>query len=375
MIRRLRCVLGEGAFGGRAGRAAADSAVGRGMADVLAALDNVIDDDAALGRICAGIGTGPAASAPDRDAGAAADEVRARIGMAQPAGTMARAGGPAARRRRVLRSLAGAAAAVAAAAVALVAVGLPGATGEGQAVNTAYVVKRLDRALSAAGPGDIAQMTVTTHGASGTTTAQEWSYGDQWRSLTVAPSGHPVYDEGFGGGSLYTIVSYPSRTWARQRESGRGATPALGPPGCEPVIAGFPLFPSGLPVIDVAAGSLPAALARNLRAAISCGALVEAGRQRVDGTDAIKLTSRPGSPIPETIWVSPGTYLPVRVIVRPAPGTPGPWQTADLTWLKPTAQDLAYLTVPIPAGFRHVAIGPILHHMSPGSAQKVEGPP
>ena len=48
MIRWLR-----DAFGGGTKREAADAAVGRGMADVLAALDNVIDDDAALGRICA----------------------------------------------------------------------------------------------------------------------------------------------------------------------------------------------------------------------------------------------------------------------------------------------------------------------------------
>ena len=51
MIRWLR-----DAFGGGTKREAADAAVGRGMADVLAALDNVIDDDAALGRICAGRG-------------------------------------------------------------------------------------------------------------------------------------------------------------------------------------------------------------------------------------------------------------------------------------------------------------------------------
>ena len=51
MIRWLR-----DAFGGGPKREAADAAVGRGMADVLAALDNVIDDDAALGRICAAPG-------------------------------------------------------------------------------------------------------------------------------------------------------------------------------------------------------------------------------------------------------------------------------------------------------------------------------
>jgi hypothetical protein len=51
MIRWLR-----DAFGGGTKREAAEAAVGRGMADVLAALDNVIDDDAALERICAETG-------------------------------------------------------------------------------------------------------------------------------------------------------------------------------------------------------------------------------------------------------------------------------------------------------------------------------
>jgi hypothetical protein len=39
-----------------------------------------------------------------------------------------------------------------------------------------------------------------------------------------------------------------------------------------------------------------------------------------------------------------------------APGQPGPWQTADITWLPPTAQNLATLTVPIPAGYRQVPL-------------------
>jgi hypothetical protein len=89
-----------------------------------------------------------------------------------------------------------------------------------------------------------------------------------------------------------------------------------------------------------------------------------AGHQRVDGIEATELTSRPDSPIYETIWVSPGTYLPVRVVVRSAIGQPVVRLTADITWLAPTAQNLAKLTVPIPAGFRQVqlinAVMPIL---------------
>jgi hypothetical protein len=344
MIRRPRA-----AAGGVRISETADAVVCRGMAQVLAALDSVIDDDAALGRIYAAHGgTGP--SGP-------------RL--------------PASRRRVALRSVTGVAVAAAVAAVVLMAVELHGAgedhTG-GSAVNTAYVVKRVDRALSTAGPGAIAQLSVVTHGVGGTTTAQEWSYGDRWRSLTNSASGHPVYDEGMGSGSIYTIVSYPAGTWARHRESG-GPAAALGPRGCAPVMAALPLFPSGLPAIDASAGLVPAAVARDLRAAISCGALAVAGRQRVDGIDAIELTSRPGSPISETVWVSPGTYLPVRVTVRSALGTQGPWQSADITWLSPTAQNLANLTVVVPAGFRQVPLGPLARHMSAGSAQKVGSAP
>ena len=64
------------------------------------------------------------------------------------------------------------------------------------------------------------------------------------------------------------------------------------------------------------------------------------------------------------------TDLPVRVVVRSAPATPflpqGKLvptnskgvlrQTADITWLPPTAQNLAKLTVPVPAGFRQVSL-------------------
>jgi len=257
-----------------------------------------------------------------------------------------------------VRSAAGAAAALAAGAVALVAGVVPGAGhhgNEGEAVDTAYVVKRIDRALSAAGPGDIAHMTVTTSGGTTATTAEEWSYGNQWRSVTNSPSGHPIYDQGLSSSSVYTQVSYQRRIWARQPEP---ASPDKPLSGCELAVAA-PLLLFQLGVAGGAsASSLPATVAGDLRTAISCGTLAVAGRQRVDGTEAIELTSRPGSQWPETIWVSPDTYLPVRVVARPAPRKPGAaWQTADITWLPPTTQNLATLTVPVPAGFRQVPAG------------------
>jgi len=128
-------------------------------------------------------------------------------------------------------------------------------------------------------------------------------------------------------------------------------------------VAGPKLIPPGLAGIGFPTSPLPASVATVLRTAISCGTLAVAGRQRVDGIEAIKLTNRPARLISETVWVSPGTYLPVRVIVRSAPGMPALRQTADITWLRPTAQNLARLTVRVPAGFRQVPLAKILQHI------------
>jgi hypothetical protein len=364
MIRGLR-----DAFGGGTSRQAADAAVGHGMADVLAALDNVIDDDVALGHIYAGLGRHVPGAAPGRAATATAGDASAPASRPGTAAAPAGAGGPAASRRRLALLPAAAVAAVltaGAVALALATTGMPasGPGGPGRpAVSTAYVVKRVDSALSAADPGLIAQMTVTTQnaatsdGRAAPATTEEWSYGGQWRAVTYSPSGHLLYEEGYSTASVYTVVNYRTRAWARQHESGRPAALTPGGRGCGPVIAALPLlFQPALPAGGPAATWLPSTVAKDLRAAVSCGNLASAGTQRVDGIEAIKLSSSPDSMIPETIWVSPGTYLPVRVVIRPSPGTPGPSQSANITWPKPTTQNLASLTVPIPAGFRRVPL-------------------
>jgi hypothetical protein len=308
-------------------------------------------------------------------------DLRAPAGMAQRAAQR--------RHRRIaLRSGAGLVAALAAAAVALVAVVVPGSGAGGSAVLAAYVLKRVDGALNAAEPGDIAQVTVVSTGVgvlgfgnglgsvTRTTTTEEWSYGDRWRAVTYSGTGQPAYDEGFSAASVYTLVSYLAREWASERGLGRPlgllfgpqrgnvqivppGRPVVvtGPGGCHPLGPAFPsLFQPGLPGIGFSAKSPPTTVARALRTAVSCGTLVEAGRQRVNGIETIKLTSRPNSLIVETVWVSPGTYLPVRVVVSSGPGAPASGLTANIIWLKPTAQNLTNLTVPIPAGFRHVSL-------------------
>ena len=228
MIRRLR-----DPFGGRASREAADAAVARGMADVLAALDNVVDDDDALARIYAARATSMSFEASGRPAGTTAgqgSELGSAIVRGRPRGTMT------SRRRLALRSVAGAAAALAAGAVALVAVGVPdarhGAT-EAPAITAAYVVRQVNRALSAAEPGEIAHMTVTTSGAATSgdgTTGQEWSFGGQWRAETYSAAGRPIDDEGVSASYGYTVVSYKARAWARRPGGPQGAP--RGPSRC-----------------------------------------------------------------------------------------------------------------------------------------------
>jgi hypothetical protein len=326
---------------------------------------------------------------------------RFTMDLRAPAGMMRRAEWRR-HRRIVLRSGSGlaAAAALAAAAVVLVTVVVPDSA-SGSGVLAAYVLKRVDSALTTAEPGDIAQMTVVTTGSGGpgfggsggasrvTTTTEEWSHDHQWRSVTYSASGQPEYDEGFSAASVYTLVSYPAREWASEHGLGSPLGLLFGPPrvglrfvppsrpvsvpvpgGCHPVLVVVPsLFQPGLPGIGFSASSPPMTLARALRTAVSCGTLVETGRQRVNGVEAIKLTSRAGI---ETVWVSPGTYLPVRVVLRSVPGAGGPASrlTANITWLKPTARNLAELTVPIPAGFSHVslanALGRTLLRLGPG---------
>jgi hypothetical protein len=91
MIRRLRDAFSTGATD-----ETVDADVRRGMDDVLAALDNVIDDEAVLARIYARRGKDMPGLGPGQGARTAADEICARIGMLESAIATSVKGGPAA---------------------------------------------------------------------------------------------------------------------------------------------------------------------------------------------------------------------------------------------------------------------------------------
>jgi hypothetical protein len=376
----------RGAFSGGSSGEDADAAVARGMADVLAALDHVIDDDAALRRVHAGLSE--------------------NVGPTDAPARVRRSAVPGRRRgplRLGLRPAVGMTAALAAGAVALAVIEVPGLVHggtQGGAVDTAYVLKQVDSALQAAGPGEIAQMTVTTHPmAAGSTsgphgvshgapgpvvTAEEWSYGDQWRFAGNGTSANPILDMGYSPSAGYTEVSYKQRAWARSRNLSLppgglagspksqpvpvSGAPVSGAPGCGQAVSDLSwlLHPGLVGVMNgTTATLLPGTVASTLRNAVSCGTLAVTGRQPIDGIEVIELTSRPGSAINETIWVDPATYLPVRINVDLVPGAPA-WQTVNITWLPATAQNLAKLTVPIPAGFRHIPAAEIRPTISKG---------
>ena len=263
------------------------------------------------------------------------------------------------RRHRIRVAVAsGAAAAVAAGAVAIA--GVAGAFGQAPAIQTAlttaYVVRHVESALAPASigdlvgfsrlvfpPGTVQQPVVGGADGGGSTadaasspwlvsTLLQWDYQGTHKYSAYSPAGQHVFDEGIsvanGSGTQVTVI-YGSRTWWT------AALPASGPgaAGCAPKGSihlshgpgdGWPAF---------------------IHSQLSCGAYAVAGRQEVDGIDAIKITGQPGRPA-LVLFVDPATYLPVQFDI-------GPLQIS-FQWLPATPANLAQLKVSVPPGFQQV---------------------
>jgi len=255
------------------------------------------------------------------------------------------------------------AAGVAAAVGALLAVLLPGpptaGPGSEQQIQDAAYVTRVERALASSRRDDVVEYARTVLPPGSRVQLQKgdmssgpgvssplnvavtitWSYQGASTTYGFAPGGRRVFaaeTTGAAGGRELAVLD-GDRTWWR------AATPA--PAGRQaPQTCG--------PGIRIGAGGWPAFI----RYELGCGELqvrhpledagtVKPGRQRVDGVATVELTGGNGS----MLWVSPATYLPVRVIV----GGRQPTQI-DFRWLAPTRANLAGLSVPVPAGYRQV---------------------
>jgi hypothetical protein len=233
----------------------------------------------------------------------------------------------------------------------------PGATGS--ALATAYVVRRVENALA----NDDRVMRQTQ---------------------SVAP--------GSGGSTFFDgQLSYQSVTWAYQ---GRNSTETFGAHGQLQATMGtgvvngklqgvqvdyirhqWELIPGMLSAAPVSACSKADFLQVDdpgtnwpslIRQTLACGGYKMAGYAEIDGAKTVKVTGSrvfdvaPGPTgditITITLFVSPVTYLPVRITQSAAaPGAHG-WPTsADIQWLLPTAANRARASVTVPCGYQRIS--------------------
>jgi hypothetical protein len=282
----------------------------------------------------------------------------ATAGIAVPGGLARRAVQH--RRRRILtRATAAAATAVVVAGVAIAAT--TAAPRDGGTIASARLVSDIRSALDAAAAGDdIMQVRIQNH------LAEAWYYQNAREILTrseiFSASGQPGFDQGYAATSTsvtHTSVSYPAKTWSTSTvKAGK-----LRPPG-QPGLRGTCLAAICLDLMQD-----PGTLTSDIREALSHGQLTRDGTEDINGINAIKLVAVVTKPQASgqfafvgrtTLWVSPATYLPVRINTN-LTVTLGHGQTThmvgtrDVSWLPPTRANLADLRVPIPAGFTQVS--------------------
>jgi hypothetical protein len=251
----------------------------------------------------------------------------------------------------------GTAAAVAGATAGFALASGTGTSGAGPAETTAYVVDRVGAALTATNAIGYTSARYSGAGAVGifSDRFEVWELGSRSRQLFESSSGQPIFDGSArpkDGRGVIIAVHYPSREWTSS------TVPSSELPG--------PSAANGARCEDdflspFAAGRQTAADWKEIiQAGLGCGMFTVAGRQWVDGVDAIKLDGR-NQAAGATIWVDPDSYLPVRVTgrVQLIAGGAGKQDTGTLTidfrWLPPTRANLKQLTAPIPNGFRKVS--------------------
>jgi hypothetical protein len=205
-----------------------------------------------------------------------------------------------------------------------------------------------DRLTAAQASKDILWMRTTSEAipASDTLTDDMFWYRSAGRELTYTPNGKPWDDSltdtvpGPGGQpvSYDTVVNYGSGTWSRTA-TGRRMSGGLPPASCASAGTSFTTTP------DAA------------RALLACPGITVTRGQRIEGVDAIRFS---GKKLGETLWVNATTYLPIEAVITYPPGSmppagydsaKSPEQVFQYTWLPPTPANLAYMNVPIPAGF------------------------
>jgi len=227
--------------------------------------------------------------------------------------------------------------------------------GGAQVRTTAYVISRVERALSAPDMANMVAYTRTVYpagvtlqpapggvngsGGPGASSSRAGGYEVLWahhRSTKLSfftASGQRVFDERMTAGKTSlatTAVTYTSHTWWKA-QSARPAVTGSASAGC---------LPGGEIRLNGSANAWP----DFIHSQLACGAYTAAGRQELGGVDALKITGGSGQIM---LWVNPRTYLPIRL-------EQGGLIQVNFQWLAPTRANLAMLNMPVPASFHQV---------------------
>jgi hypothetical protein len=227
--------------------------------------------------------------------------------------------------------------------------------GGAQVRTTAYVISRVERALSAPDMANMVAYTRTVYpagvtlrpvpggvnGSAGPGAGSPraggyellWAYHHATKLSAFTATGQHVFNEriSVGKGSLATtVMTYTSHTWWTAH-SARPAVTGSASASC-------------LPGGEIRLNGNPNAWPDFIHSQLACGAYTVAGRQELGGVDALKITAASGQ---ITLWVNPATYLPMRL-------ERGDLTQVNFQWLAPTRANLAMLNMPVPASFHQV---------------------
>jgi hypothetical protein len=262
------------------------------------------------------------------------------------------------RRHRVARRAClagGTALAVSIATVLAVSSGKP----QPQMTTDAYVVGKVQAAITAAGANHgLVMRSVTSNPATGKTV--RWSYQDQvlaqWYGTHETAQEDSSYVVSARLLSL-TGVNYADQTWSTdQWRIDPGNQVFTLPSGPGQVFLAPSCQKAGYSVLSSL--SWPA----YLRSALTCGDFRYAGHATLNGQNVLVLDNAPSSGTThesDRLWIDPETYLPIREVQQVVPGTPlgfampGDYDpiTTDFSWLPPTQANIAKVSLPVPAGF------------------------
>jgi hypothetical protein len=296
-------------------------------------------------------------------------DVRAPAGLASEAGRLHRQ-----HRRRARTAMAAGTAAVMAAAVALVVVtgvarGTPAGTAltPAQARTVAYVTRRVENALASENLVFVGRSDSESMGDYVT-----WAYGprSRWEEYSnggeaITPSGlrpskGPYWVQGtalVGGKLVGAYVTYFDHRYSLWRLRSQSASSA-----CSKDAA----FGMAAPVIPTTHWS------SYIGATLACGAATVTGHVKIDGVETTEITGTPDTVklsagyskvVHEkfatarwTLYVSPTSYLPVRMVGSTetfggSSGTTNSVFVTNVRWLPATPANVAQALVTIPPGF------------------------